>query len=268
MSEREPSQRPREEPNATWDVEAISNALQAEPLLRRHPIHGWGFQLTLDEEPRYPPTRLDLYPERCLARYRSGSVKLDLANISAVATEANGLRISAADQHARLACLVKSDGSLALTILMGTEAAQERPPGRQPQAVPVSPPEAPPPAVAKAAAPAKTPEGVGAAVPEPPQAEAQPRLTLAGQVGATPEFHTTPKGTLVARFPLAVHHEDNTTSWHTVLAFGERAQKLKGSLQKGQQVEVVGYVHTREIRTQGGGTRPVQELYAVVVKTR
>ena len=106
--------------------------------------------------------------------------------------------------------------------------------------------------------------------PEPlPHAEHQ-RLTLAGRVGATPVFRTPPKGTLVARFPLGVKDaaDLDTTTWHTVLAFNERAEKVRTSVKKGAAVEVVGYRHTREAQTKDGKRRTIEEIYATVGKVR
>jgi hypothetical protein len=99
------------------------------------------------------------------------------------------------------------------------------------------------------------------------------RVELTGRLGRVPTFRTTPKGTLVGKFPLAVHLEDGQTTWHTVLAFGPRAQKLEqrvsaGELPKGREVEVIGYAHTREQQGQNGKTRIVREVYAAAVKGR
>ena len=68
-----------------------------------------------------------------------------------------------------------------------------------------------------------------------PQPEKR-RVVLAGRVGAAPAFRTTPKGQTIAQFPLGVHPEPYTTVWHTILAFGERAEQLRGQLKKGEQV--------------------------------
>ena len=96
----------------------------------------------------------------------------------------------------------------------------------------------------------------------------QERLSLMGRVGAEPAFRTTPKGTLVARFPLAVHNPDNSTTWHQVLAFNQQAEKLKESVTKGEAVQVVGYMHTREGRGRDGQPRTIRELYAATVTRR
>jgi hypothetical protein len=49
-----------------------------------------------------------------------------------------------------------------------------------------------------------------------PEAREQERVHLAGRVGQTPRLRTTPKGTLVAQFPLGVTHLANT-SWTYVV---------------------------------------------------
>src|SRR5581483_1933313 len=95
----------------------------------------------------------------------------------------------------------------------------------------------------------------------------QERMTLLGRVGAEPRFRTTKNDTLVCTFPLAVHDDAGGTSWHRIVAFGERALRLQDSLQKGQEVEVVGYRHTREGMDRRTGTRRHrEEIWAAVVQ--
>lgn len=107
---------------------------------------------------------------------------------------------------------------------------------------------------------------------EPADAEraAQPRVQLAGRLGQNPTLRTTPKGTLVARFPLGVRDEQDLekTIWHTVLAFKQRAEQVRDQLKKGDAAEVIGYLHTREILRRDGSSRTIQEVYATVVKPR
>jgi hypothetical protein len=93
-----------------------------------------------------------------------------------------------------------------------------------------------------------------------------PRLTLRGRVGAEPRFRTTKNDTLVCAFPLAVHDEAGKTTWHRVVAFKDRAQKLQGALQKGQEVEVIGYVHTSEGKDKDGNPKVIEEVWAAVVR--
>ena len=91
------------------------------------------------------------------------------------------------------------------------------------------------------------------------------RVVLTGRVGATPAFRTTPKGQTIAQFPLGVHPAPDVTEWHTILAFGERAEQLRGTLTKGEPVEVIGYQHERTIKSRNGQTKLVTEIYATAV---
>lgn len=100
------------------------------------------------------------------------------------------------------------------------------------------------------------------------ESEKPQRLTLAGRLGRVPSFRTTRSGTLIASFPLAVRDDAGETTWHTVLAFGERAEQLREGLAKGQHLEVIGYLHQRERTTRSGETRTIDEIYATVVRSR
>ncbi|MBT2451268.1 single-stranded DNA-binding protein [Streptomyces sp. ISL-43] len=99
------------------------------------------------------------------------------------------------------------------------------------------------------------------------------RVKLIGRIGRTPTVRETAGGKLIAKFPLAIHLEDGTTKWQDVLAFGDRAQALQkraeaGELVKGNEVEVVGYAHTREYKGRDGTPKTAQEIYSVAVKRR
>ncbi len=73
---------------------------------------------------------------------------------------------------------------------------------------------------------------------------------------------------MIARFPLAVRDEAEQTTWHTILAFNERARKLAETLTKGQLAEVIGYVHERQVKGRSHQPKMVEEVYAAVVKPR
>lgn len=133
-------------------------------------------------------------------------------------------------------------------------------------------PDSSPPDTSPAAGPDAAPT-CGPRTADTPTKEQQPRLQLTGRLGRDPSFRTSPRGTLVGRFPLAVHTEDGTTTWHAILAFGERAKQLQhrtetGELAKGQEVNLIGYQHTRAQPTREGGTKTVTEIYAVAVTKR
>ena len=105
-------------------------------------------------------------------------------------------------------------------------------------------------------------------LPDPDGDKERERVRLAGRLGADPRFRETRNGVLVGSFPIAVRQEDGSTRWETVVAFQERAAKLRGEggPRKGQHVEVIGYRHRREQPTKDGTVRVVEEVYAVVVK--
>lgn len=103
---------------------------------------------------------------------------------------------------------------------------------------------------------------------EPVEAAPDPereRIELSGRAGADPTFRTTPNGTLVGRFPLAVHETENTTTWHQIVAFNARAESLKGVVSRGAAVDIVGYLHRREVPAAEGTSRTVTEIYAASV---
>ena len=113
----------------------------------------------------------------------------------------------------------------------------------------------------------RTPTGEAAPAPEARERE---RVHLAGRVGQDPRLKTTPKGTLVAQFPLGVKAEADIdkTTWHTIIAFQKRAEQVRDSLTKGDPVEVIGYVHERQVPRRDGSSRTIQEIYATVIKPR
>src|SRR5688572_25276008 len=79
-----------------WDIEAAAQVLQTQAEPGRHVIFGDGYRLSLAGG----RTLLDLYPETLVARYRSGSAKLDLARVSNFELDGGSLRITALDQTA------------------------------------------------------------------------------------------------------------------------------------------------------------------------
>jgi len=108
----------------------------------------------------------------------------------------------------------------------------------------------------------------------PPPAEQQPqdereRVTLHGRVGKAPTFRTTAKrGVLIGSFPLGTHPDLETTVWHTILMFDNRARMLQEkNLAVGEEVEVVGFPHKREIQTPAGESKTVTEIYATAVRS-
>lgn len=120
-------------------------------------------------------------------------------------------------------------------------------------------------AVASESTPAPEPK----ATPASPDGERGERVSLAGRVGAAPTLRTTRGGVLVAKFPLGVHEDTGATSWHTILAFKQRAEQVRDHIKRGDAVEVIGYRHTRHLPSKGGRPgKAVAEVNATVIKLR
>ena len=82
-------------------------------------------------------------------------------------------------------------------------------------------------------------------------------MSVSGRVGKAPVYGRTPKGQPKLTFQLAEHPGTDETVWHHVVAFGKRAEGLRGTLERGAAVEVIGYEHTWQGRT---------EIYATAVR--
>ena len=102
----------------------------------------------------------------------------------------------------------------------------------------------------------------------PVEASEQERITLTGRIGYKPRFRETAGGTLVGQFALGVHDRPGETTWHSIVAFGPRAEKLRESgLARGDEVSVIGYPHERQrTNPKTREARTVVEVYAAVVK--
>lgn len=233
MKEQQPQ--PPEEEQRSWDIEAIGRILDVPEEPSHDVAFGKGTLFRVGQEEQ--TKTLEVYPESRIARLTGQNAKVELYRLDPPEITERGVIFGRPGESL---CLSLSRQGEVVLFMAG--AGKSEP----------TPEEAQIPDDSKQ----KT---------ESPEQE---RLTLFGRVGATPSFRTTPKGKLVARFPLAVHGEENRTSWHTVLAFGDRAEKLRDALKKGQAVEIVGYRHTRESRTRDGQPKVVEEIYAVAVKTR
>jgi len=75
---------------------------------------------------------------------------------------------------------------------------------------------------------------------------------------------------LVGQFPLAVRIDEEHVKWETIIAHGERAEKVRDQLhlKKGQSVEVIGYRHQQKRKDRQGKEKLVDEIYIVAVIPR
>jgi single-stranded DNA-binding protein len=91
------------------------------------------------------------------------------------------------------------------------------------------------------------------------------RVEITGRIGKLPTFKETTKG-IIAKFPVA-EHVDDTTRWHTIVAFGKHAEALRDSLTLGEEVKVIGYSHERQAGNKKDGTpKKVREIYLAGLK--
>lgn len=91
------------------------------------------------------------------------------------------------------------------------------------------------------------------------------RLDFTGWVGANPTFRTSSGGSLVGRFPIVVHSQDQST-WYSVLAFNKRASELRKWLRKGNAVRVTGYPQDSGAEAKSSGRQRMEEVYAIDVR--
>lgn len=244
LVEGDPSQPRSGEQEHQSALRKAADALGLETTRIQHHRDGDGDRLIFSKEGSdQPDQRLDFYPDRAVARYQSATLYLGVAGVGSVSADAQHLTIDSRNEASETTLRIAKDGA---TLSLERRTRSQRPEPAKPQQEPPVP-----------------------AQPEQPKsAESPPRQTIVGRVGAEPRTRTTPKGTLVLKFPLAEHVAEDKTIWHTILAFGARAEKLKESVKRGDAVEVIGYLHQREVKGRDGNTRTVEEIYATAVKSR
>jgi hypothetical protein len=291
MAEHEPH-------SAPLDDQAIAEALGTRSATIRDVAYGEGVRYSVGRG----DARLEVFPRTGVTRFTAQDVRVELFGSAITEVSSGGVEFSRPQPGQDASLTVVPGGGIVFTLVAGGE---RRPViATEPDVSPTSPsppkaprvnaPETPkeprsatadtfgpPPGVEGPDAPQVVREPSPLAAPadretNPQRTGAeteQERIALTGRLGRDPAFRTTKTGSLVARFPLAVHREDGHTDWHTVLAFGPRAEQLQrrvaaGELTQGREVDVVGYRHVNERPGKDGALRRVQEIYAVAVKKR
>jgi hypothetical protein len=113
--------------------------------------------------------------------------------------------------------------------------------------------------------PAKAPEATAPPKDQARSKENKDRVVVTGRVGREPTIKQIKTG-LMAKFPVAEHQPDGSTTWRTIVAFGKQAESLRDSLIKGRMITVAGYPHEREVTGKAGQTRTVTEIYLAGLK--
>lgn len=243
-----------------WDLDALAQKLRARREEIQHVAHGEGVRLRLGQPPG--PVSVEIFPGPSIARLRGPDLKVDLFHVSPPELGPETVIFRSQRDDETLWATVTALGEA--TLFLAPNAAVDHRFAEKHQSATIEPDTGDSSTDFDEGASASQTASGKAAEPE-----GHPRITVYGRVGAGPTFRTTVKGAFVGRFPLAERNEDQTTTWRNVLAFGDRALILQaGGVAKGQQVEVVGYLHTRQARTRSGPSKLVEEIYAVAIRAR
>jgi hypothetical protein len=273
MTEREhplPSEpAPRRSQPDRWDIAGMANALYAETELtqRLGRPPGRRFNIALGR------VRLDAWEDEQYIELQTEHSQLALGGVSPHVIPEGGVVFQTPDHETnpnvpRL--WLWADGSFAFfspsrmtetDVFVAEVRAREQ--ERQQAATetgvlasesrPITTPseEAPPDAPAPAPDIAQAPSGAAAAE----QREQNNRVELMGNVSWQPKFREFQSGNARLQFGIAQHLEDGSTRYHTVKAFGDRARRYNGQIQKGDAVRVVGGRATERYKDKGGNER-------------
>jgi hypothetical protein len=235
MSEHEARRTP--EGTADWNRESLGRALDATPRQAHHV--GWGdgdvYRVGQDAE---RPTMLVVFPAAGVARFTTRQAEITLFRQQPPLRYEEQVRFEQLNGDERLQLTLTRRGRLSLHSAPGAVEPAAMPvpvasdtnlhPGEETRFL--DDPAAPETRLTTPADDLEVEAG-----PE------QDRGRLVGRLGAAPRFRTTRNDVLIATFPLAVRQDDDTTTWHTIRAFRERAATLQDvNLRKGQIAEVVG----------------------------
>jgi single-strand DNA-binding protein len=94
------------------------------------------------------------------------------------------------------------------------------------------------------------------------------RVTLLGNLGADPEFRTTPNGQSVATLNLATSYSykdkngewQEQTDWHRLVCWERMAEIARDYLNKGSKIYVEGRLRSRSYEDKDGVTKYITEI--------
>jgi hypothetical protein len=245
-------------PKQSWDIGAISQALDQPPGQLRDAAHGLGVQYTLADG----ALTVTLFPPH--AERSKGIVRLTTVDSlqefyrqPQPAIREEGLIF---ETHNHLISLSPT-GALMTYHLVPDDGAQELPDASEDREGSESPDDGN--------------QGAGgdfATSGRPfqnalPETEGQPRVTYSGRLGTHPRTKTTPKGRFVMEFPVAIVVEGREKpEWRSTVVFDAKARQLDEVLAKGTVVDVVAYEHRKLSRDPKSGRRRERvEYYATAV---
>lgn len=91
------------------------------------------------------------------------------------------------------------------------------------------------------------------------------RAILVGHLGRDPELRYTPNGMPLCKFSIATtekYKDQETTTWHNIVAWNKTAEICAQYLKKGAAVYVEGRISNRKYQDQSGNDRYVSEIVA------
>jgi hypothetical protein len=224
--------------NPAFDPDELGEALAALPIARIHSTHGEGFRYALGLDPDEPRADLEVYPDARLIRYTSEGLQVTFRSreLHAQYTD-EGVIFDAITLTEQRTMTVSPTGEI---LLVGLDIPRLTKSANAPEF------------------PAPTPQPHDRS--SQTEENSQPRIVLVGRAGRDPHVATTRGGTIIAKFPLGVHEEDETL-WHTVVAFNGLASEVADTVKRGEEYKVVGYQHERDDHG-----RPVKEIYAATIR--
>lgn len=246
--------------------------------------NGYAFSVGHDDT----EARVGIFPQAGAVEVVSGSSILRLEKIVRIRRRDEHVVFEALQDEERVTLEISPEGRFALTrqplVTPDDVTPEDALPLNEPAARLVPTPPTPPAGIREHAArpsqskPPQQPEpqdhppssAVEPGVAGEHELEENERVTIRGRVGKEAHFRTSGRrGVLIGSFPLGEHPDLETTIWHTVVLFGDRAAKLKEKgLTAGQEIEVVGYVHERQIKgSDSEKSKTVKEIYATAIRT-
>jgi hypothetical protein len=230
VSEREHSAPvPGKDTQEQWDSTPLANVLNTEGSSAHDIAFGDGYSLHLGEPPTF---ELAIFPETQTVRVTTANTRIELFRQQPPAVTDEGVVFSNERENQALHLTLSPRGDVLLAITSVTcQQPTERPITAATDTESINEPLQGETALSDDSR--MSPEHPETALPSSQQQEDKEkdtRLALSGRVGRAPHMRTTSNGRVVATFPLAVHHEDNTTSWHSIVAFDAKALKLQETL--------------------------------------
>jgi hypothetical protein len=242
-----PSSQPAEPTHTeTWDTQDVATDLLAQAATVQDATYGDGLRVPFGEG-----RTIEIYPATGTARITTQETQVEVS--------ANGVSVTPVNPDHPLQ-FTGSSGTIIFPSTLHNSTEQPSEPFLQPIDTQIPDTRKTPARSAPMASETAAEKPAGKPGVQP-KAKEDERVEIVGRVGRKPTYKDTGKVKLL-KFPLAEHPDSETTKWHTVVAFGSRAEKLKDSLTKGEEVKIAGYEKERYVQSRKGGEpKKVKEIF-------